>query len=994
MNEPDSTERARAPRGAVGPLEIIGAAVAFVVLTALLFVDVSFGGRTVASAPHASFTTPTGPVGYEKSRYVPLVDPFGPAWIHEASFPFRDAAFRAREFPLWHPFEACGNPYLAGLLPGLFFPPNWLMHAAEAPAGFDLAYLARLVLGGWFAYLFLREHALRRAAAFGAGLLYLGSGYMVLSMNLSNAAGEAMIPALFWGVERLVRRGGRYRDFALTAGLMAMTLVSGNPQSAFLAFAAAAPYALLRVFAGPRGTRVRSFVALLLAPVAAALVCAPQILPFLEFLGRSLHIHEEGLGMRTQPWQAAIQWLVPDFCRNAYRGTLADRSGYYGLGVVPVVLAFVALGARGRPTLKWFLLVGWIVSTAWYFGAPGVRELGRLPGLDRVHLAKYLGAYLCFFPALIAGLAIDRLAADRRRRPAAAIGCGIAVVVALIVGYWLAWRAGNFAPIANAFLAVGPDDPVSPNLGRTPFVLAGLAVVAALVGWRRPRWAVIGAVIAVAVAEVAFNRPYPYPERKPIYEAPSWLGAIEGDRRTFRVYSPHGVLHANTATVFGLRDIRYAEALKIDRFTRLIGEAFDAPQAGNYFTMEGETPRLNVRALRRLGVRYVLGDRALVPLAPTIEDGYRREVRVDGAAGRLVASVTGGGAGRVDVRELGEAEGTIVASTRVVGGAAPTTATLRAPALDADGVPYLALGTGRIRPRAVTWRGRTLDLDALAAGAHLRMKRVGDDRVLAAPNVLPLARGAGDDPSACSVSAVVESDEAMLGLVHRSAKRIAHPAVRDGATFAVALPAEEGRTRSLSIEPSGVALDGLAFEPAGLATIGYFDGIGVYRVADALPRAFGVYRAEAAPDRGDETPSLARYLAADFDPRTTVLLDRVDGADAGAPDATLAPPVVRILHERPGGAGVTLDATFAADGWLVLLDNAYPGWTATVDGAPVAIERANFTFRAVRVPAGAHRVVFSYRPTGWRLGWALALGTLAALGVGAVVAFARARRGR
>ena len=53
---------------------------------------------------------------------------------------------------------------------------------------------------------------------------------------------------------------------------------------------------------------------------------------------------------------------------------------------------------------------------------------------------------------------------------------------------------------------------------------------------------------------------------------------------------------------------------------------------------------------------------------------------------------------------------------------------------------------------------------------------------------------------------------------------------------------------------------------------------------------------------------------------------------------------------------------------------------AQVDGQPVEILPAYLLFRAVEVPAGAHRVTFHYRPRPVRLGFALsALGLLGAL---------------
>jgi uncharacterized membrane protein YfhO len=59
---------------------------------------------------------------------------------------------------------------------------------------------------------------------------------------------------------------------------------------------------------------------------------------------------------------------------------------------------------------------------------------------------------------------------------------------------------------------------------------------------------------------------------------------------------------------------------------------------------------------------------------------------------------------------------------------------------------------------------------------------------------------------------------------------------------------------------------------------------------------------------------------------------------------------------------VTIETHAPAPGWLVLTDTAYPGWEARVDDAPVPIATANYLFRAVRVPGGAHTVTFEYRP--------------------------------
>ncbi len=54
---------------------------------------------------------------------------------------------------------------------------------------------------------------------------------------------------------------------------------------------------------------------------------------------------------------------------------------------------------------------------------------------------------------------------------------------------------------------------------------------------------------------------------------------------------------------------------------------------------------------------------------------------------------------------------------------------------------------------------------------------------------------------------------------------------------------------------------------------------------------------------------------------------------------------------------------------LVRRETWLAGWSAQVDGHPTAIRRVDGLFQAVTVPAGSHRVTFSFTPPG--MGWAL-----------------------
>ena len=144
----------------------------------------------------------------------------------------------------------------------------------------------------------------------------------------------------------------------------------------------------------------------------------------------------------------------------------------------------------------------------------------------------------------------------------------------------------------------------------------------------------------------------------------------------------------------------------------------------------------------------------------------------------------------------------------------------------------------------------------------------------------------------------------------------------------------------------------------GSAPEGFFVGV----PTATLPRAFIVDRIVWLPPQ----EVLSALFSPAFDPRRVVILesDRRAAEGVGRPGGK-----VTLLSRAPGL--VDLACTSATSGVLVLLDSFARGWSAEVDGVSRPLLRANYAYRAVRVPSGAHRVTFRYRPPGLREGLAV-----------------------
>ncbi len=88
--------------------------------------------------------------------------------------------------------------------------------------------------------------------------------------------------------------------------------------------------------------------------------------------------------------------------------------------------------------------------------------------------------------------------------------------------------------------------------------------------------------------------------------------------------------------------------------------------------------------------------------------------------------------------------------------------------------------------------------------------------------------------------------------------------------------------------------------------------------------------------------------------------------DAAYTDRTGA----RLAWARPRPDRVVVQVEAPGAGWLLVAEQAYPGWRAAVDGEAVPVYRAEYALMAVPVPPGRHTVVWGYRPWWWpTVGW-------------------------
>ncbi|MFW6164030.1 MAG: YfhO family protein, partial [Planctomycetota bacterium] len=213
----------------------------------------------------------------------------------------------------------------------------------------------------------------------------------------------------------------------------------------------------------------------------------------------------------------------------------------------------------------------------------------------------------------------------------------------------------------------------------------------------------------------------------------------------------------------------------------------------------------------------------------------------------------------------------------------------------------------------------------------------------------------------------------------------------------------------------GAAPDSDALVPAFAG-----EEIDVYLNTAALPRALFVTHANVVDHHEDAWQAIHDPA---FDPTRTVVLEsggpgvaasdlaedaegQLSSADARlnrvaakvkpgnrrvAPSEPGVIPGPRLSFDHYGLNRLAVEVETATHGWLVLSDVFYPGWRAAVDGEPASVLRADYVFRAVRVPAGKHVVEMWFAPWTWRVGLSVSVVTWMAAGA-LIVGSLRRRR--
>jgi len=533
---------------------------------------------------------------------------------------FAAAQLRSGHFPLWTASMASGQPFLATYQSAVLAPFTWIAAVVPLPRATVVIAAARLFVGGVGMFVFLRRIGLSTwASAFG-GVSYLLNPFSLVWLEHPLAGVPPWWPWMAVSVEAVVT-AMTMRAIAALAITTALTLLGGHPHTGLFVAGFGAAYAVMRA-ATTSPARWRALAAVCLALALGGLLAAVQILPFLEYLSLSRAATLRSgytLNPFIAPLSTLITTIVPNFLGHPILGNYAGPLNYLEQqsypGAATWMLAPIGLITGLRRWRPWFFAIAAILAMLGLYGAPGLLQLISVLPLIKAATLTRLSIIAITALIVLAACGADAIldASTSGTRIAIAAAAVTLITAGLLLGA-AAWSIASRRPELDAHALLDFATQWT-SVAACLMLAVALLVIARLFDVMRPAAAGI-ALVAVATLDLLLVGRGFHPMLPPeqVFPRTPEIDRVQQDHDIFRVLGLGNALLPNSATIYGLQDIRGYDGLAVARYADLLDIVL---------TYEPETHvhvahRLNaLRLLDMLNVKYVVA-----PSEATPPDGW------------------------------------------------------------------------------------------------------------------------------------------------------------------------------------------------------------------------------------------------------------------------------------------------------------------------------------------------------------------------------------
>jgi len=939
-------------KGVVDKHELVSAALFFTLLIAVFFFPVIFNGKTLDTAVLSGGVMPGGPYKYEGQRpaFFPLNDPGAFNWVDE---PLSDYIGRVikeeHRVPLWNPNMGIGYPLLSGIQLGVFFPLNYINFLFSSQTSWDLFFLVRIFLAGFFTYVFARKIGLEKRPSLLAGTLFMFSGYTMAFLNMAHFSSDVLVPLVLLAFESFLRRR-TLQNFLFSVLAITLVILPGMPEStAFVLILGGLWFIFSLLFIHKEiFQKLRVFFLFVSVNLLALSLSAIQLIPFWEFMQKpAFDFHSESMiGLAYVPFNTIASMFFPFFFSPPY-----SWLGYfYYIGISSAILFSITLLSirafekKEKRMIAFFSFFVFLML-AKAFGFSFINWTGSLPILKTLIFPKYCAPEIIFSISMVSAFGYSLLLRKKisffnSKLFLAFAAMIISTLYTLHAHMWIIIdrMAGTNNLLQNLFkhfinyfnfdLPVNFIENISSSLvfPYSALVITS-GVIIFLVFWiialntNKNTFPGISILIFVILELFIYTLPLERANRYETYKKPPFVNYLQQDNTIFRIYGQmpnesNAMLFPNISGVFGLQDIRTIMAIEDKRYFMFLKNILgvDKDEIDTIrFTGNSQIPFDN-KFFDLLNVKYFL--------SPPGTSDYA-----------LVNQIANG-------------------SKRV-----------------SDNAEFFKHGIAELN-------GKQLQGFMLHAPSKIEFPLKVENKYLTFEYGIAEAGIKGSDGAQFSVLAKGENGKEMKlidDFINPLDKKYKKWQKAD-----LDLSAYAGKIITLSFQTDpgkNNAFDQFFFGnfEAPKDNIVYDKEMTIIENKNVFPRAFIVHRAENLSNPED---IFARLKADNFDIRNQIIIERdlpskmLNGN--GAPENDGSAAMITSYKDQE----VIIDAMMENDGFLVLTDQYYPGWKAFIDEKETEIYPTDYTFRSIYLKKGPHTVRFVYDPASYKIGKTISILTL------------------
>ncbi len=464
-----------------------------------------------------------------------------------------------RHWPLWNPFELCGNVLAAAAQSAPFHPVTLLGLLLPAPDAYGFMAAMTYFLAAMGMFLFLRNLGLGMLpslpALFGAAGWAL-STYVVAFTHTAHGNAIALLPLVLLGARRIALQPELRSVALLTAALVLLTLC-GHPETSLHIVALAAAYLVFLT----RARIARVCGAGIASGAIALLLTAFFLLPMIDAIPQTREYRHRRDGTRavSASWSVVAHVLrnnVVPFAEGApgEEELQHDRElEHHSMGTAyagamlfaPALFALIWSRMRDKRFFAGVVLLGMLAGAE----APGLSDLlARIPIFSLAINARMI-SFAAFGLCVLAAMGLHASVGDRARLAWLFLATGLSIAVVSAVISLRSTLTPDFLR-ANAIREVVP-------------MLLAFAVLRAIPSRRAAMAGLLGLLLFQRVSEIGGF--IPAVDRRAFLPPIAGFDRMPRGGAPYRIVAQGPLFAPNLATLYGLEDVRGYQAMTFAR---------------------------------------------------------------------------------------------------------------------------------------------------------------------------------------------------------------------------------------------------------------------------------------------------------------------------------------------------------------------------------------------------------------------------------------------